>query len=73
MRRSEFLRAVEDEFGARASFIVSDLVLTSIGGMTAAEALADGVAPREIWLSLCVETDVPAARRYGVGRLEPRK
>ena len=30
-------------------------------------------APREVWLALCAETDVPPERRYGVGRLEPRR
>lgn len=71
MRRSEFLRAVDDEFGARATSLTHDLVLTGLG-VTAAEALDAGVAPRDIWLALCDEVDVPAERRYGVGRLEPR-
>lgn len=73
MRRSEFLRAVDAEFGGRASSLVSDLVLTGFGGKTAAEALDAGVPPRDIWLALCVETDVPLERRHGVGRLEPRR
>ncbi|MES2867459.1 MULTISPECIES: DUF3046 domain-containing protein [Microbacterium] len=73
MRRSEFLRAVDDEFGARAAMLTTDLVLDALGNRTAAEALDAGVAPREIWLALCAETDVPAERRYGVGRLEPRR
>jgi len=73
MRRSEFLRAVEDEFGARSGTLMSDLVLGSVGDRTASEALAAGVPPREIWLALCAETDVPMHRRYGVGRLEPRR
>lgn len=73
MRRSEFLRAVDAEFGARAAALVSDLVLTAVGGRTAAEALEAGVPPRDIWLALCAETDVPVSRRYGVGRLEPRR
>ncbi|CAH0184552.1 MULTISPECIES: DUF3046 domain-containing protein [unclassified Microbacterium] len=73
MRRSEFLRAVEDEFGARAVAIMNDLVLGAVGNRTAAEALDAGVPPRDIWLALCAETDVPAERRYGVGRLEPRR
>ncbi|GAA2989190.1 hypothetical protein JOD63_001701 [Microbacterium terrae] len=72
MRRSEFLRAVEDEFGARGPSLVFDLVLPAVGGRTAERALSDGVPPREIWLALCDETDVPAQRRFGVGRLEPR-
>jgi hypothetical protein len=73
MRRSEFLRAVEDEFGARAVALMNDLVLGAVGNRTAAEALDAGVPPRDIWLALCAETDVPAERRYGVGRLEPRR
>ncbi|WP_197220367.1 MULTISPECIES: DUF3046 domain-containing protein [Bacteria] len=73
MRRSEFLRAVEAEFGARASSLVDDLVLSALGGRTSSEALSAGVPPREIWLALCEETDVPADRRYGAGRLEPRR
>lgn len=73
MRRSEFLRAVDDEFGARAAMLTTDLVLDALGNRTAAEALDAGVAPREIWLALCAETDVPAERRYGVGRFEPRR
>lgn len=72
MRRSEFLRAVDDEFGARSASLLNDLVLPGIG-RTAHEALDAGVPPREIWIALCAETDVPVARRYGVGRLEPRR
>ncbi|MFE6995070.1 DUF3046 domain-containing protein [Microbacterium sp. NPDC057659] len=72
MRRSEFLRAVDDEFGTRATTLTQDLVLGSLG-RTAVEALDAGVPPREIWLALCEEADVPASRRYGVGRLEPGK
>ncbi|MDN3311829.1 DUF3046 domain-containing protein [Microbacterium oryzae] len=72
MRRSEFLRAVDEEFGGRASSLVSDLVLTGIG-RTAQEALDEGVPPQEIWLALCADTDVPPSRRYGAGRQEPRR
>ncbi|MFD5225217.1 DUF3046 domain-containing protein [Microbacterium sp. NPDC058342] len=72
MRRSEFLRAVEDEFGGRATSLTQDLVLGALG-RTASDALDAGVAPREIWLALCDEVDVPAERRYGVGRMEPRR
>ena len=72
MRRSEFHRAVDVEFQARSTSLVNDLALSALGGRTATEALADGTAPREIWLALCAEMDVPEARRYGVGRQEPR-
>lgn len=73
MRRSEFDRAVADEFGACGGSLMTDLVLTSVGGRTSADALAAGVDPRDVWLALCEETDVPAERRYGVGRLDPRR
>lgn len=72
VRRSEFLRAVDDEFGGRATALLHDLVLDAVGGSTATEAMDAGVPPREVWLALCAETDVPAERRYGAGRLEPR-
>ncbi|OCG73840.1 DUF3046 domain-containing protein [Microbacterium sediminis] len=72
MRRSEFLRAVDDEFGDRADGFTRDLVLPGIG-RTAFDALDAGVPPREIWLALCEELDVPESRRYGAGRLEARR
>lgn len=73
MRRSEFDRAVADEFGAAYGAVVTaDLSLDALGGRTAAGALAAGADPREVWMALCAATDVPPERRYGVGRLEPR-
>jgi hypothetical protein len=73
LTRSEFERAVADEFGARGDSLLVDLVLADLNGRTAREALTAGVAPRDVWLALCAETDVPSHRRYGAGRLEPRK
>ncbi|KAA9111029.1 DUF3046 domain-containing protein [Microbacterium rhizomatis] len=73
MRRSEFLRAVADEFGSRSTFLLNDLVLGDVGGRTPAQALSAGLPPRDIWLALCAEMDVPEERRYGAGRLEPRQ
>jgi hypothetical protein len=72
MRRSEFFRAVDAEFQARASSLVNDLGLSALQGSTALEALENGTPPREIWLALCAEMDVPQNRRHGVGRQEPR-
>ena len=69
MRRSEFVRAVDGEFGGQAVTMLEDLHLPSIG-MTPQAALAAGVAPRDIWLALCAETDVPQSRWYGAGRIE---
>jgi hypothetical protein len=73
MRRTEFSRAVADEFGARAPSIVSDLTLREFGDRTAGEAIAAGVPPRDVWLALCAEMDVPLDRRHGAGRLEPKR
>ncbi|WP_295010805.1 DUF3046 domain-containing protein [uncultured Microbacterium sp.] len=73
MRRSEFLRAVEAEFGVRGGALVDDLILPAVGDRTAAQAIEAGVPPREVWLALCVEADVPEVRRHGVGRIEPRR
>lgn len=73
MRRSEFTRAVDAEFGTRGSSVIRDLVLAGVGYRTAAEAIEAGEPPREVWLALCDEADVPAERRYGVGRLDPRE
>ena len=72
MKRSEFQTAVDDEFGsAYGGVVVNDLVLERVGGRTAREALAAGIAPREVWLALCEATDVPPERRHGVGRRAP--
>jgi hypothetical protein len=35
--------------------------------------MREGIPPKEIWLALCAETDVPPERRYGAGRLEPKR
>lgn len=73
MKLSEFQIAVDEEFGpGYGSVVVNDLVLAPVGGRTAREALVAGVSPREVWLALCEATDVPPARRHGVGRREPR-
>ena len=74
MRLSEFWLAVSDEFGeAYGRVITHDLVLSDVGGLTAVEAIKAGVPARAIWLALCEATDVPPARRYGVGQREPKK
>lgn len=73
MRRSEFHRAAADEFGGRASSLLADLMLPSLQNMTSDEAIDAGVPPREVWLALCNEADVPESSRYGVGRLDPRE
>ena len=74
MKLSEFWLAVSDEFGeAYGRVITHDLVLGSLGALTAEQALKAGVNTREIWLALCRAADVPANRWYGVGQREPKK
>jgi hypothetical protein len=52
---------------------MADLVLPALGGRTARQAIDAAMPPREIWLALCDEMDVPRDRRYGAGRMEPRR
>lgn len=60
VRLTEFRELVEGQFGAvRASSLLVDHVLTSIGGRTAAQAIEDGVDPRDVWRALCADFDVP--------------
>lgn len=74
MTRSEFARAIVDEFGdAYGRSLVRDLVISSLGDRTADEALTAGTSPREVWLALCAAMDVPRERWYGAGRPEPRR
>jgi hypothetical protein len=66
--RSEFLLAVQDEFGdVQGRALMRDLVLGSLGGVTAEQALADGVSAKAVWGALCEAMDVPTVRRHGVG------
>ena len=63
-----------DEFGeAYGRVLAHDAVLAAVGGLTAEQAIAAGVPPRQIWLALCDLQDVPLNRRYGVGQREPKK
>ena len=74
MKLSEFWLAVSDEFGeAYGRVITHDLVLGDVGGLTAEQAIKEGLNTREIWLALCRAADVPPNRWYGVGQREPKK
>ncbi|MET0871499.1 DUF3046 domain-containing protein [Paeniglutamicibacter terrestris] len=66
MRMSDFWRLMDDEFGAGYSrTLASTLVLSAVGGVSADEALAKGVPPRDVWLALCAMQDVPPERHFG--------
>ncbi|CAJ1505995.1 DUF3046 domain-containing protein [[Mycobacterium] burgundiense] len=60
MRLTEFHVLVTDQFGeVRGASLLVDHVLTGVGGRTAAQAIEDGVEPREVWRALCADFDVP--------------
>ena len=63
VRLTEFNELVEGQFGvARGASLLVDHVLTGFGGRTAAQAIEDGVEPRDVWRALCAEFDVPRSR-----------
>jgi hypothetical protein len=66
VRISHFWALMDDEFGpSYAGTLARDHVLGALGQRTAVAALADGVPPREVWLALCDDLDVPPERRLG--------
>ncbi len=73
MRKSEFARAVIDEFGEGYGRVVTrDAVLPALGNVSADAAIARGDEPRDVWLALCDAEDVPVERRHGAGLPKPR-
>lgn len=72
MTHSEFLIAVDDEFGSlQGRTIVRDLVLDELAQDTPQQALARGVSPRDVWMALCRAMNVPKARWHGAGLPHP--
>ena len=60
MRLTEFHALVTDRFGSvRGGSMLVDHVLTKLGGRTAAQAIEDGIDPRDVWRALCADFDVP--------------
>lgn len=60
MRLTEFAELVNGRFGSvRGSSLLVDHVLTALGGRTAAQAIEEGVEPRDVWRALCADFDVP--------------
>jgi hypothetical protein len=60
VRITEFQERVTLRFGATyGASVLSDHVLTGFDGRTAAQAIEEGVDPRDVWRALCVDFDVP--------------
>ena len=74
MRISDFWRLMDDEFGvAYAHSLARDHVLGALGNRTPTQALESGIPPRETWLALCADMDVPRERWLGQELRSPRK
>ena len=74
MRMSDFWALMDDEFGAAyAHSLARDHVLGALGNRTPLQALESGVKPREAWLALCADMDVPAERWLGQELRSPKK
>ncbi|OBA72225.1 signal transduction histidine kinase [Mycobacterium sp. 1554424.7] len=60
VRLTEFNERVVLRFGSTyGASVLVDHVLSGFGGRTAAQAIEDGVEPRDVWRALCVDFDVP--------------
>jgi hypothetical protein len=60
VRLTEFHELVTGQFGpVYGASVLIDHVLTGLDGRTAAQAVEDGVEPRDVWRALCVDFDVP--------------
>jgi hypothetical protein len=60
VRLTEFNERVEGQFGAaRGASLLVDHVLAVLEGRTPAQAIEDGVDPRDVWRALCADFDVP--------------
>jgi len=66
VRLSEFWGLVDGEFGpARGRTLVRDHVIGALGHRTAEQALAAGEQPRDVWLALAHDLEVPRERWWG--------
>ncbi|MBC9925972.1 MULTISPECIES: DUF3046 domain-containing protein [unclassified Leucobacter] len=71
MKLSEFRRAMAEEFGeAHAGVLARDHWLAQLDG-TVDDALTRGVRPREAWIALCEDLQIPVSRRHGRGLVDP--
>jgi hypothetical protein len=74
MRISDFWRLMDDEFGAAyAHSLARDHVLGVLDNRTPLQALESGAKPREVWLALCTDMDVPRERWLGKELRSPTK
>jgi hypothetical protein len=61
MRLTEFHELVTLRFGAAyGASVLTDHVLTGFDGRTGAQAIEEGVDPRDVWWALCADFDAPS-------------
>ena len=59
MRLTEFTELMTTEFGVpSADSILSDHILIEVGGRTGAQAIDDGVDPRDVWYDANLNQDI---------------
>lgn len=64
MRHTEFWARMDQALGAGYARSWADLyVIGELGGRTAAQALDDGVAPKQVWAAVWRALDLPATER----------
>jgi transcriptional regulator GlxA family with amidase domain len=64
VRLTVFWELMRAHFGdSYAASVARDFVLTSLGGRTAEQALADGEEPKAVWQAVCEAFDVPERLR----------
>jgi hypothetical protein len=60
VRLTEFWARMKEQFGdVYAESLAKDYVLSSLGGRTVNEALADGEDPKVVWRAVCDTFNVP--------------
>jgi hypothetical protein len=64
VRLTVFWDRMNQQFGeGYAESVAKDHVMAELGGRTVEQALADGVAAKEVWRAVCATFDVPAKLR----------
>lgn len=65
VRLTEFWERMNTRFGeAYAESVARDQTISRLGSRTPAEALAEGVDVREVWLAVCEHFEVPVRDRH---------
>ncbi|MFV2194634.1 DUF3046 domain-containing protein [Nocardiopsis sp. LOL_012] len=64
MRLTVFWNNMHEQFGAAyADSLARDYVIEGLGSRTVHQALADGVAAKQVWRAVCEAFDLPLSVR----------